>query len=843
MKEFIYSKEKARKTVCPLGGMGTGCIALSADGRLVNFDLFGKTPGKPCDGFSFFAVKAETDGKIKDARVLHCQAENGFAANLHSLDGLACFDNVEFKFSFPFAELNFCHEDFPGLVKMTAFNPFVVTNDLDSSIPCGMFEIEFENNTSEKTDYTVCQCVSGINGSTNNFFHTDNDGIIKNITLKPYDDKLHPSEYAEMCVSTDCSEVSYSEYWLRGSWAEGLKSFYNDFAESSKMQNRYYTLPFDSQDTASLCCHVSVEPGEKKSVRFVLSWYLPYSFNYINTIPKAQDEGDKEYLDKNSWKNYYTHFYRSAAECSAYCLHRWDKLFYESNLFRSSLYNSTLPQEITDAVGAGLCVLKSGSFVRNSDGTLRGINSLPDYTGEYKQHYTHFYNHDFATAFLFPKLERDMRVDCFKINEDIYGAISPFLSIPKGRKPENSFPFVDGQMGEILKVYREFKICGDKEWLMEIWNKVALSLDFAFDSHNEYEWDRDMDGVLNGCQYHTLGTAIFSPSPWLCGMYLAALKAGAYMAEAVGDKKHRALYTELFEKGKKWLDTNLFNGSYYFQKIDLEDKSLLTKYSLKSKDETENNAVEHYWDSALGVIKYQIGEGCSIEQLLAQWHADLLGLGDVYDKNQVKTSLETIYKENFCKNNKKGVLFCTYPEDKKKNPFPVKFADECISGFEYQFACQLMMAGKTQEALEVLRAVRARFDGEKCNPFGENEFGESCLNSLASYSLLNAACGFQFDMSRNFIGFDPVMDFAHNGTFISCFALNNSFGIVEKGPDYLEIKMLTGEMMVRYIGCPSKPLRVLYHGRKWDLKVVCDTCADMGNVYTLNPEKGIMIYL
>ena len=57
MKEFMYSKEKARKIVYPLGGMGTGFIGLSADGRLVNFNLSGKAPEKPCDGFSFYGAR------------------------------------------------------------------------------------------------------------------------------------------------------------------------------------------------------------------------------------------------------------------------------------------------------------------------------------------------------------------------------------------------------------------------------------------------------------------------------------------------------------------------------------------------------------------------------------------------------------------------------------------------------------------------------------------------------------------------------------------------------------------------------------------------------------------
>ena len=61
---------------------------------------------------------------------------------------------------------------------------------------------------------------------------------------------------------------------------------------------------------------------------------------------------------------------------------------------------------------------------------------------------------------------------------------------------------------------------------------------------------------------------------------------------------------------KRWLriDAHAFNGEYYVQPLDLADP----RYPV---------------DGELGQIKYQIGSGCHIDQLIGQWHATLAGLG------------------------------------------------------------------------------------------------------------------------------------------------------------------------------------------------------------------------
>jgi uncharacterized protein (DUF608 family) len=71
---------------------------------------------------------------------------------------------------------------------------------------------------------------------------------------------------------------------------------------------------------------------------------------------------------------------------------------------------------------------------------------------------------------------------------------------------------------------------------------------------------------------------LFGPNSWLSSMYLAALKACAIMAEAMGEGAFAQECAEMARKGGAYADRELFNGRYYAQKLDLSDKSVLAPF-------------------------------------------------------------------------------------------------------------------------------------------------------------------------------------------------------------------------------------------------------------------------
>ena len=120
-----------------------------------------------------------------------------------------------------------------------------------------------------------------------------------------------------------------------------------------------------------------------------------------------------------------------------------------------------------------------------------------------------------------------MRELDYKYNLRDDGGMPFRLQLPLGSEMWKFRPCVDGQFGGVIKVYREWKISGDTEWMRRLWPSVKKSIEFAWAETNEDLWDPEKKGVITGRQHHTLDMELFGPNSWLTGFYLAALKAGA----------------------------------------------------------------------------------------------------------------------------------------------------------------------------------------------------------------------------------------------------------------------------------------------------------------------------
>ena len=140
-----------------------------------------------------------------------------------------------------------------------------------------------------------------------------------------------------------------------------------------------------------------------------------------------------------------------------------------------------------------------------------------------------------------------MRSADYKYNMRPDGGMPFRIQLPIGSAQSAFRACCDGQFGGVLKTYRDWKICGDNAWLRSIWPEVRKSIEFAWSPENEDRWDPDKSGVLTGRQHHTLDMELFGPNSWLTGFYLGALKAGAEMAEAMGEADTAAEFMAIFD--------------------------------------------------------------------------------------------------------------------------------------------------------------------------------------------------------------------------------------------------------------------------------------------------------
>jgi len=811
---FLYRGDKTREISFPLGGIGTGCIGLAGNGRLLDWEIFNRPNKGSVNGLSHFAVKAEADGKVLDVRVLTGDLPPpysgeiigrsfGFGPPRGYMAGLPHFREVEFEGTYPIAKLRFRDERFPGKIQMTAFNPYIPLNDLDSSIPAAFFEVEIQNTIDETITYTISLTVQNPlpKGSTVNTY--GERGRVRFIVMTSNRLREDDVEFGDLTIATDFPDFSYQEYWFRGRWFDSLHVYWRDITSPGRFKNRRYSKPHEGiQDHSLLAAHLKVKPGKTGRARFIISWNFPNCYNYWNP-EEERHEGQK------IWRNYYANIFKNSTETAIYCMENWDRLYEETVKFRDSLFSSTLPLFVLDAVSANLSILKTPTVLRLEDGSLYGFEGCRPNSGCGEGSCMHVWNYAYAPVFLFPKLDRSMWDLHYKYDQREDGRISFRLQLPLGRG-QWGFPHAaaDGQFGSVIRAYLYWKLTGDDAWLRSNWEAVKKSIEYAWAENNEDRWDRDRDGVLEGRQHHTLDMELFGPNSWLTGFYLATLKAGAEMAEYLGKREEAAEYRGLFEKGREWVDKYLFNGEYYHQLIDLKDKSILEEFKAEDPE-----ILDIYWDEEHKEIKYQIAEGCGIDQVVAQWHANICGLGEIFDKKQVKKALKSIYKYNFksmrdffnpcrvfCLNDESGVVICEWPEGKYRPVIPVPYAEETMNGFEYAVASHMIQEGLVDEGLEIVKSIRNRYDGEKRNPWNEIECGSNYSRSMASYALLLALSGFEFDSVTNRIGFNPPR--ITDGKFKCFWSLGTGWGAFEIQPDSVTIYVKYGSLKIRTLNLP-----------------------------------------
>jgi uncharacterized protein (DUF608 family) len=840
-ERFVYRGARLQHVAFPLGGIGTGSVSLTGAGRLIDWSIRNRPAIHQHNGYSHFAIKAERDGELIDARVLNGPYEGlptgspsrrkfdgfGFGANRDSLAGAPHFDDATFIGRFPIAEIKFHRDAFPGKVRMTAFSPFIPHNDRDSSMPAALFAFAVENDTDGPIEYTIAGTLGNF-GCDSGVHVFSQSGHLSALHFSSADVDRPAWRRGDLAITTEGDGIEHADYHVRGQWFDSLSRYWREFARAGRLSERRYEQPrstvnmFQQPEHGTIARRVRVAPGETARVRFAITWNYPFGAIYwFNRSSPGEPEFPGE---PPTWRNYYATEWADSLACGAEALLRWDELERQTAAFRDALFGSSTPPEIVDAVSGTLGVLRSATIIRLEGGELWGWEGQHIGEGSCEGSCTHVWNYQQALAWLFPALERTLRETEFTYNQLSNGGLTFRQRLPLGSGFDVIGPCADGHFGATIKSYREWRNSGDNAWLRRFWPNIRRSLEYAWSPENPDRWDPEKTGVLWGRQHHTLDMELFGPNSWLTSMYIAALKAAAEMAEAMGEREFGAECQSLAKKGGEYVDRVLFNGRYYAQKLALDDRSALEPFDQGRKAGVlRDSFMEAYWSDEYRQIKYQIGDGCLTDQILGQWHADLAGLGDLMSPDKVVKALNSIFQENFqsslrdhfnpCRvyayEDEGGLLVCSWPKDAGRPATPVPYSEEVWTGLEYMLASHLIARGLVDEGLTIVRAARARHDGSRRNPWNDIECGSYYARSLSSYALLNAWSGLSFDQRNDEIGFRPAR--VQDATYF--WSAGRGWGEIEFRDTSAIVTVKGGELAVSRLGLPTLPGRVVADGK------------------------------
>ena len=470
-----------------------------------------------------------------------------------------------------------------------------------------------------------------------------------------------------------------------------------------------------------------------------------------------------------------------------------------TRLFASAIRERTIPAAIKDAATANLSTLVTPTCFRTADGEFHGFEGSADTSGCCFGNCTHVWNYEPATDHLFPELARSLRRAAFGYSMDEQGGMRFRQLLPDGG---DRFPTAaaDGQMGQIMKTYLDWRLSGDDAWLTALWPKVKRAIAFAWIPDG---WDADRDGVLEGAQHNTYDIEFYGPNP-LCGIYyLGALRAVEEMAQAMNDDPMRIEARRLFDSGRAWIDANLFNGEDHVQQVTGRPRRSipLTLLNTMGSEDTEHP-------------EYQMGAGCLVDQLVGQYQAEIAGLGPLIDPAHCRTTLESIYRYNykrdlfehasvqrtFVLNDEGALVVAAYGEGQRPDvPFPDHA--EAFTGLEYTAASHMIFAGMVREGLECITNIRARYDGERRNPWDEAECGSHYARAMAAWAGLLAISGFRYHGRTGEVTVLPRLPVAGFRCFWSTGTGWGTFAFGRSG-DQLRIHVLSGSLSCRSVVMP-----------------------------------------
>ncbi|PQV50617.1 uncharacterized protein (DUF608 family) [Jejuia pallidilutea] len=744
-----YDQYHTDRIAMPVGGIGTGTISLTGRGALEDWEIM----SRPAKGFNplytgvevinrapFFSIYLREENKEAQALLLEgpvpIKYDEGFYGSKAPNHGLPRFNKATFQTAYPFGQVLLSDENLPVTVTVGAFNPLIPGNTADSSLPMAILSYKVKNTSDKPVTISLAGNIPnfiGYDGKEGKPYQNINtykeENGLKGIHFTAGEEVEKESyQYGTFSLTTNSEgEISYRTAWEPGDWGNSTLEFWDDYTDDGLLEERTSN---QKNNMGSLAVKTTLAPNEEKDIRFFITWHFPNRPAWGN--------------QKANVGNYYATQYADSWEVAQKHVKRIPELEQQSQSFVEAFIGSDISEIVKEAALFNLAHFRTQLAFKTKSGYYLGWEGIKDNDGSGTGTCTHVWNYEQTIPFLFGDIAQNMREVEFGFATDENGLMSYRIHLPLETKATSfGLAAADGQMGSIMKYYREWQLSGDDDFLKKNWKNVKKALEFCWIPKG---WDPDKDGVMEGSQHNTMDVEYYGPNPQMGLWYLGALRATEEMASYLGDKKFVKTCRSLYENGSKYMDENLFNGEYYIQEI-VPPKHLdsIAKGLIRVKRRLVPNDPQ-----------YQLGEGVLVDQLVGQVMAHILDLGYLVNKDNIKKTNESILKYNYRKNlmkhpnfmrsyaygNESALLMAHYPKDRPKQPFP--YFTEVMTGFEHTAAVAMMYEGQTEKALRTIQDIRNRYDGKKRNPFNEAEYGHHYARSMMAWAGVLASTEFHY---------------------------------------------------------------------------------------------------
>ncbi len=782
--------EKLRCSAMPLGGIGTGTIALGGDGLLKQWQITNTVKHRAFVPNSFFAVRTRTLNNSNEnpiSRALICTkvhdgidfipaksvSDHIITNNMKEFfDKLPQVEDIVFDGEYPISFLKFEDKSLPIETSLIAFTPFIPLDSKNSGIPVIIFQIHIKNISDFQVEAIVL-------GNLMNFLGWDGIKTIRNessplfggnyneqkklqswkaICMKSKTLLKTDKRYGDLTFAIDQHDAMVSSQW------ENLDKFWSMFSDKGVLFEVEHgdISEYEKTWTGSLAAKNVLNPGENKVINFCLTWNFPNRIVDWHINKSLINDDKTEYWTGNR----YNEWFKNSFDTLKYVRNNWEMLLNYTTKFHKDFFSCSLPYDVLTSISATLSTIRTPTCFWNRDGTFHGFEGCHGAStgkssgGCCPLNCTHVWNYEFSLAHLFPSLERTMRETEFKMQHKLgylpHRTVIPLYLPQFGEIPDigDVPPAIDGMFGMILKIYRDFLITNDSDFLKRSWVYIEKLMEFIFK-----EYENESDGLITRAQPNTYDCSIYGLNTFISSLNLVALLACERIALELDNNSWAKICREKYNFIREVIDKECWNGEYYIQIFNISE-----------------------------IKKFQYGIGCLSDQLIGQWWAFNLGLGYIFPKAHVLQAVKSIVKYNFketldglkqtprefASNYDSGLLNCSWPNGGKPE-VPTYYTDEVWTGIEYEVAALCFYIGEIESGLKIIKAVRDRYDGTHRNPWNEVECGDHYVRPMSSWTLLHALTGISYSSKLNRLSLSPKIN---QRDFQSFFITNSAWGKV-----------------------------------------------------------------
>jgi len=391
-----YEGDALSEIAFPVGGIGTGTIALGGRAELRDFEIC----NRPAKGFTppytFFALRTQVVEEPAVTRilegVLRPPYSGGFGVS-SATAGLPRMRHVSLEAAYPFARYSLSDPDVPLKVYLEAFNPLIPLDVDRSSLPVAVLRYVLVNLGDEPVEASIAGSLLNFigaeiscrrsgpsispgrgprlpGGNLNEVRRTTaSDGTpLSGLLMRSERVAPRTPEHGTMALVVLDGNASCRRTWGPTHWNHHLLTFWEDFSADGRFDDPTEVLPSPEGQgqIGSVAVSAWVEPRSEAAFTFLVGWHFPHR--------TAAGCGWDTLDESGGWiGNYYAKDYTDAWDVAQQVVPQLAQLEEASLRFARAFVSSDLPQSVKEAALNNISTLRSQTCFRAADGSFFGF--------------------------------------------------------------------------------------------------------------------------------------------------------------------------------------------------------------------------------------------------------------------------------------------------------------------------------------------------------------------------------------------------------------------------------------------------------------------------------------